>query len=120
MKFNKKIFKITVALISILILSLTFSNSVFAGLTSRIKPNENATKSFKGAMEIIIGLFQVAAIGIASIMLIVLGIRYVSSAPNEKAEIKKHATVYLVGACIAFGASGLIQIFKGLVKESLK
>ena len=53
-------------------------------------------------------------------MIIALGIKYMSSATSDKAEVKKHAVVYLVGACIAFGATGLIQIFKGLVVEMLQ
>ena len=119
MKRYKKYSKTLTALITITILGLVFSSNVFAGLTDKLDPNESATGSFTNAMNILIGIFQVVAVGVASIMLIVLGIKYMSSAPNEKAEIKKHAVVYVVGACIVFGSAGLIGLFKSLVLESL-
>ena len=53
-------------------------------------------------------------------MLIVLAIKYMSSAPNEKAEIKKHAAVYIVGAVMAFAAVGVVQIIKTFSEEIVK
>ena len=52
-------------------------------------------------------------------MLIVLAIKYMVSAPSDKAQIKQHAVVYIVGACIAFTASGVIQIIKNFTSETL-
>ena len=48
----------------------------------------------------------------AVVMLIVLAIKYISAAPNDKAEIKKHAVVYIVGAIVLFAASALLGILK--------
>ena len=45
-------------------------------------------------------------------MLIVLAIKYISAAPGDKAEIKKHAVVYVVGAIILFAATGILGIVK--------
>ena len=61
---------------------------------------------------IIIGVVQVIGVAVAVIMLIVLAIKYVSAAPNDKAEIKKHAVVYVVGAVVLFAASGILEIIK--------
>ena len=120
MKINKKFFKLfLMSFLTVMFLLVLSHNVLAAGLTDKVNPNETATGSFKNAMEIIIGLFQVVAIGMAAIMLIVLAIKYMSSSSNEKAEIKKHAVVYLVGACIAFGAAGILQIFRVFTKEAL-
>ena len=35
-----------------------------------------------------------------------------SNAPSDKAEIKKHAVVYIVGAVVLFAASGLLGIIR--------
>lgn len=70
------------------------------------------------AIGIIIGIFQVAAVGVASIMLVVIAIKYMSSSPSEKAEIKKHAVVYIVGAVMAYGSAGVIQILKAFVSDT--
>lgn len=116
---KKKIYKIINICILTIIITFCLSNSIQADVSSIVNPTNNATSYFENPISIIIGIFQVIAIGFGIIMLIVLAIKYMSSAPNDKAEIKQHAVIYLVGAIMAFSASGLMEIFKGLVKESL-
>ena len=60
----------------------------------------------------IITIVQIIGTGVAIIMLIVLAIKYISAAPGDKADIKKHAVVYVVGAVVLFAASGILQIVK--------
>ena len=105
-----------------LCLLVVFTNVSMAAssITSQIKPDESASTPFTGAMEVIVGLAQIVAVGMAAIMIIVLAVKYMSSSSNERAEIKKHAVVYIVGACIAFGAAGLLQILKTFTTETLK
>ena len=117
MRKNKIYNKILLSCIMIILILCTLSN--FSLATDRIEPNANATESFTNLIEITIGIFQVVAIGIGAIMIVVLAIKYMTSAPNEKAQIKKHAVVYVVGACIAFAASGVIQIIKTFTAEAL-
>ena len=50
-------------------------------------------------------------------MLIVLAIKYISAAPGDKAEIKKHAVVYVVGAVILFAATGILGIVKNFASN---
>ncbi len=68
-----------------------------------------AVKDISGT---ILGVVQVIGVAVAVIMLIVLAIKYISAAPNDKAEIKKHAVVYVVGAVVLFAASGILGIIK--------
>lgn len=117
---KKTIFKILTICALVIMIVISTSNIANAALTDNLNPNTKATKPFEKPISVILGVTQVIAIGVGAIMLVALGIKYMSSAASDKAEIKKHATVYLVGACIAFGATGLIQIFKGLVQEMLK
>ena len=118
---NKKTIYKILTIFSILIIIICTSNIVNAtSLTSNINPNTTATSHFEKPISIKLGITQVIAKGVGAIMINALGIKYKSSATSDKAEVKKHAVVYLVGACIAFGATGLIQIFKGLVVEMLQ
>ena len=55
---------------------------------------------------------QVVGVGVAVIMLVVLAIKYISAAPSDKAEIKKHAVVYVVGAIVLFAASGILGLIR--------
>ncbi len=68
-----------------------------------------AVKDISGT---ILGVVQVIGVAVAVIMLIVLAIKYISAAPNDKAEIKKHAVVYVVGAVVLFAASGILGIIR--------
>ena len=66
----------------------------------------------------ILAVVQVIGVSVAIIMLIVLAIKYISAAPNDKAEIKKHAVVYVVGAVILFAASAIVGIIRNFAKDA--
>lgn len=117
--------KNTIKLLSIVLIALLLITSTFtfvnADKASEIDINNmyssaEDTTGASGSMNRIIGsiitVAQVVGIGVAIIMLIVLAIKYISAAPSDKAEIKKHAVVYVVGAVVLFAASGILQIIK--------
>lgn len=47
---------------------------------------------------------------IAVVVLLVISMKYMLSAPGDRADIKKHAVHYVIGATILFGASGILGI----------
>ena len=67
------------------------------------------TLEFAGA---IITIFQLVGVGVAVIMLIVLAMKYMIAAPGDKADIKKHAVPYIVGAVCLFAGAGILQIIE--------
>lgn len=78
-------------------------------------------ESAQRILQAVLTVAQVIGVGVAVIMLIVLAIKYISAAPSDKAEIKKHMVVYVVGAIVLFAASGILQIIKnfaGMVKPA--
>lgn len=105
---------LTIMLVAILIASIsTFvladmpDPDIFDGDTSTA-----AAQSVEDMANTIIGIIQVVAVAVAVVMLIVLAIKYISAAPEGKAEIKKHAVIYIVGAVLLFGTTGVLQILK--------
>lgn len=58
--------------------------------------------------------------GVAIIMLVVMAIKYISAAPNEKAELKKGITIYVVGAIVLFAAAGILQVIKNFATANIK
>ena len=60
----------------------------------------------------LITMIQIIAFGAAVIMLMFLGIKYITASPDGKAEIKKSSVQYIVGAIILFAATGILQIIK--------
>ena len=58
--------------------------------------------------------FKLYGVATAVILLIILAIKYMQAAPGEKADIKKSAIVYVIGAVLLFAATGVLQLVKGL------
>ena len=79
--------------------------------------NSGASSSFQNIIGAVITIVQVIGTGVAIIMLIVLAIKYISAAPGDKAEIKKHAVVYVVGAIVLFAATGILGIVKNFASN---
>ena len=90
------------------------------GGTDYENPTDNSEASelmanWLGAALVVV---QVVGVGVAVIMLVVLAIKYIAAAPSDKAEIKKHAVVYVVGAIVLFAASGILGIIRTFASQA--
>ena len=72
----------------------------------------SAANSVENIVGAILYITKVIAVGVGLIMLTAVAIKYMSSAPGERATIKKHAVVYIVGACVLFGSAGILNIIQ--------
>lgn len=68
----------------------------------------------------IIYIVQMVGTGIAVIMLTYLGTRYITLAPTEKADFKKSATGYIVGAIILFASVNIVAIISNFATKNIK
>ena len=132
MKLNK-IMKLVIAMLLVSLVAVFASQVVFAGgdtvsidpsnapLTSTFDHKDNSGASVAASKIIgsIINIAQVIGMGVAIIMLIVLAIQYISASPEGKADIKKNATIYVVGAIILFAASGILGIIRRFAVNSV-
>lgn len=115
---KNKTLKIMSVLVLITMVVMCLSNIVMAADSDLLDPKgvtatpTTASGSVSTIVSQVLGIVQVIAIGVAVIMLVVLAIKYISAAPSEKADIKKGLTVYIIGAILLFGASGILQIIK--------
>lgn len=123
MKIKKETaIKILAAMLTILMLTVCMSSTVFA--TDYLNPEKVKAEQSDVADKTqsignqILGIVQVVAIAVAVIMLVVLAIKYLTSSPNEKADVKKSMWTYLIGAIVLFGASGILQIIKQFVVDA--
>lgn len=58
----------------------------------------------------IINVARTVAVGVAIVMLIAVAMKYLMAAPGDRAEIKKHAVTYVVGAVVLFASSAILTI----------
>ena len=72
--------------------------------------NSAVATSAQNIVGTIINVTRIIGTGVAIIMLTVVAIKYLSAAPGDKADIKKHAVVYVVGAVVLFASTNILGI----------
>lgn len=114
-----KFIKIITALFIIAMLS-TMVVSVFAiptDVLDKVQGDTNQAMSVGGlssTIKNVIGVVQVICYSAAVIMLILIGVKFITESPEGKAEIKKAAIQYVIGAIIVFAAGTLLGIIANM------
>lgn len=112
--------KVVIALfIALIVVSIVCSSNVFAydmmatiNAQADATADDSVTKSVTNISGAVITIARVICAAVAVAMLAILGMKYMSAAPSEKADIKKHAVVYIVGAVIMFACTGILGIIQ--------
>lgn len=124
---NRKVIKVISVLMMLFMIVSMYAIPTFAVPTYEDQSNvsfsskdDNTTNVVSGMMGTIINVIQVVGMAIAVIMLVYVAIKYMSAAPAEKAEFKKSATAYIVGAVLLFGATGILQLVQNFALNNLK
>lgn len=119
--------KIVLAVLIILILSCTlislpalaesdnYNTDAFEGGKSGAAGN-----SIQNAAGSLLYIIKVVSVGIGLIMLTVLAMKYMLASAQERASIKQSAVVYIIGACVLFGAAGILNIIQTFTSTNLK
>ena len=122
MKMNK-ITKI-VAVVLLVLMLVACATPVFATTALVDEVGRGKDSDFKTSAtsisQSIFSIVQVVGSAVAIIMLVVLAIKYLAAAPSDKAEIKKHAVVYVVGAIVLFGASNIVGMIAKFATDNVK
>ena len=123
---KRKIIRIIVTvLIAVFIVSL--GNSGFAAIS-----NAQGVKAFNGTsnpvgasaitkiISAVLGVVRTAGAAIAIIMLMTIAAKYIMASAGDRADIKKYAVNYVIGAIILFGTTGILGIVQEFVNASVK
>ena len=112
-----RILKITTILVIAMMLVSTVS-TVFAEraaeVLGKLKGNTGAATAVTTTANNIIGIVQVICYAAAVIMLVMLGVKFITASPEGKAEIKKSAIIYVIGAVIVFAAGTLLSVISSV------
>lgn len=104
--------------ISILISCLaTTCMAVSMSDAETIMGQKDATINSKltGFMEKAAGFAQIVAAGVATVMLLAISIKYMMASTEERADLKQHAVVYVLGVILLYAGVGIIEIIKNFV-----
>ena len=67
----------------------------------------------------IIGVVQFVCYAAAVILLVYLGVKWIAAAPEAKADIKKSAVIYVIGAVMVFAAGAILQVIKKVANNTV-
>lgn len=102
-------------------LSTSFASDVFDFTKyESTTGNSDADKIAQTTMGTAINIIRIVATGTAIIMLSYMAIKYITAAPNEKAEFKKSATIYILGAILIFAAGNVLGIIANYTTTNIK
>lgn len=120
MKFSK-VTKIITALVMIATIALAL-NMVFASSVNIDVPIQTsvALGGFGTTVNNILGVVTYVCYAAAVVMLLYLGVKYITASPEGKAEIKKSAIIYVIGAVLVFAAGTVITMIKNLAPNIVK
>lgn len=109
-----------ITIIMIIMILISISNIVFGGFAEKLQNDDEYSKTTAVVEKIeqVLGIVQIIGAGMAVIMITSIAIKYMVSSVNERAEIKKHLVVYVVGAIFLFGATGLLEIVKVFAEKA--
>lgn len=115
----KKVIKI----ITITLMVLMFTSFVNIAYADDIDPddfkdiyNQSGTSDITSKTGQILNIVQIGGTAVSVILLIILGIKYMVSSPNEKATIKEKLIPYVIGVVIFFAATNLVAIVIGFAQ----
>lgn len=103
------LYKLVIILLIFSIIILLSSNVVFAKVNTDIQIGTSLIHEAEPVGNQIVGALQIVGIFVAVAMTMVVGIKYMISSTEKRAEYKKTAICYLVGALLIFGTTGIIK-----------
>ena len=122
MKKNK-LLKILLVFLILMMIGLMVQNNVFAEWnfvqfdSDDVAPMTSATVT--NVVGAIVNIVSIVSAGIAIIMLVVIGVKYVNAAPGGKAEVKKDLTGYIIGAVILFATTGILKLLQMFINANV-
>lgn len=98
----------------------TWSVDDFSGFDDVVVSNQSITGATQNVMGTIINTIRIVGTGVSIIMITYVAIKYMSAAPNEKAEFKKSAMAFIVGAVILFASSNLLGVIADFATKNIE
>lgn len=118
MKKIKKFILIFIILISIIInFTYVYADDLGLGDLNKYRGTVYTSESFLAKTSNILYIVQIVGTIAAVIVLIVLGIKYITASVEEKAEYKKTMWPYLLGAFILFAGVPLIRMIYEIARS---
>lgn len=116
---NKKILKVIIMLLYITFIICMISN-VYAAITDNFKGDVTGVEltPVQDILKAVLTVIRTVGVFIAVAILMVLACKYIIASAGDRADIKKHAISYVIGAIILFATSGIAEILKDAIDKA--
>ncbi len=108
---KKKVISILLIMLIIAMTTTVFAADIDVDKLKDIN-NPSGTTALTEMSGKIIGIIYVVAMLVSVGMLLVIGIKYITSSPDQKADLKARAVPYLIGAALIFGAANILKFIE--------
>lgn len=114
---KKKILKILIIVTYILFIMSMVSNT-YATISNNFKGNLNGANinPIQDILKAVLTVIRVVGVFIAVGILMVLACKYIIASAGDRADIKKYAISYIIGAIILFATSGIAGILQKIIE----
>ena len=127
MKNNKRILTKIVSIILIAAIVISVANSVLANgvfldasdFDAVSGQAEEVTNLANAAAGTVASVLRIAGVCIAVVMLLTIAMKYMISSAGDRADLKKHAVAFVVGAVVLFGATNIIAALIDFTNKAL-
>lgn len=108
-------------IISVLVIIAAVALALNMSLATITIPSASSVSAqgFGTSLSNVLGVVTVICYVAAVILLIVLGIKWLVAAPDAKADLKKTAIYYVVGAVMVFAAGAILNVIKNLSEKTI-
>lgn len=104
------------------IISILYNTSFATGIVKKFNGSGanfgGADTKIRSTLAIVLLIVRNIGAGLAGLILMVLGCKYIIASAGERAEIKKNAIVYVIGAVVLFSASAILNIIINFVTSA--
>ena len=90
----------------------------FNGNTSALPGS--TTTAVQTVLGTVLDIARYVGVGVALIILMYIGVKFMVASPSERANIKQYSINYVIGATILIGASGFLTIIKTFTQNTIK
>ena len=117
---TSKITKIISILVIIAAIALSLNIVLAANAVEIPEASKVTDTNFTGTVGNVLGVVTYGCYAAAVILLIILGVKWLMAAPDAKADMKKTAITYVIGAIMIFAAGAIVQVIRGLGTSVVK
>lgn len=112
MNKTNKIFMVFAITIVLLLSIFSYVNAAVnpTGYLNGTISNETARNNIKSIGNTIVGIVQVVGSIVSAVIILIIGIRYMTGSVEEKASYKKSMMPYFIGAVVVLAATNILKL----------